>query len=66
MVFSDNDVLLERGLLRVTARACDPDESVTRRAYDVEIAGQEILKTFPTFDEARQFLDMVAPAPDDS
>lgn len=57
-------VLVERGLLRVVARKLQAgevslnDDSV---AYDVEIDGQEVLKTFVSFGEAVQFMDMVAP-----
>ncbi|SDW10003.1 hypothetical protein [Marinobacter mobilis] len=57
-------ILAERGLLRVVARKrengnlspIDCDVS-----YDVEIDGQEVLKSFVSFGEAIQFMDMVAP-----
>lgn len=58
-------VLVERGLLRVVARKLQADEvSVTDESvsYDVEIDGQEVLKSFFSFGEAVQFMDMVAPA----
>lgn len=57
-------VVMERGLLQVVARqlsapVASPDVVDTR--YDVEIRGQEVLHSFPSLDEATQFLDMVAP-----
>lgn len=64
MAVTQNDVLLERGLLRVTARPCQENPSPDELTYDVEIVGQEVLQTFPTFDEACQFVDMVAPSND--
>ncbi|MEQ5835397.1 hypothetical protein EB809_13565 [Marinobacter sp. R17] len=64
MAVTQNNVLLERGLLRVTARPCEELPSPDSLTYDVEIVGQEILQSFPTFDEARQFVDMVAPNDD--
>lgn len=62
MAVTQDNVMLERGLLRVVARPCEEDPSPTDLTYDVEIVGQEVLQTFPSFDEARQFVDMVAPA----
>ena len=62
MVATQHNVMLERGLLRVVARPCEEDPYPSDLTYDVEIAGQEVLQTFPTFDEACQFVDMVAPA----
>lgn len=64
MAVAQNNVLLERGLLRVIARPCDKEPSPSDLTYDVEIVGQEVLQSFPSFDEARQFVDMVAPAND--
>ncbi|BES72956.1 hypothetical protein RE428_39740 [Marinobacter nanhaiticus D15-8W] len=62
MAVTQDNVMLERGLLRVVARPCEEVPSPTDLTYDVEIVGQEVLQTFPSFDEARQFVDMVAPA----
>ncbi|TBW52915.1 hypothetical protein EZI54_15585 [Marinobacter halodurans] len=62
MAVTQNNVLLERGLLRVTARPCEELPYPEQLTYDVEIVGQEVLQSFPTFDEACQFVDMVAPA----
>lgn len=62
MAVTQNNVMLERGLLRVVARPRDEESSTSILTYDVEIVGQEVLQSFPTFDEARQFVDMVAPA----
>lgn len=64
MAVTQDNVMLERGLLRVVARPCEEDPSPNDLTYDVEIVGQEVLQTFPTFDEACQFVDMVAPAND--
>ncbi|WP_148864131.1 hypothetical protein [Marinobacter fonticola] len=62
MAVTQNTVLLERGLLRIVARPCEKAPCPRDLTYDVEIVGQEVLQTFPTFDEACQFVDMVAPA----
>ena len=59
------DIMAERGLLRIVAREIREDQDVTASlttVYDVEIDGQEVLHSFASFDEATQFLDMVAPA----
>ncbi|MCG8520124.1 hypothetical protein [Marinobacter sp. CA1] len=62
---ASQSVLVERGLLRVVARKLGAGEvsfSNEGVAYDVEIDGQEVLKTFLSFGEAVQFLDMVSPS----
>lgn len=62
---ASQSVLAERGLLRVVARQLVANEEPSNDgsiAYDVEIDGQEVLKTFVSFGEAIQFMDMVAPA----
>lgn len=64
MVVSQN-VMAERGLLRVIAREIRQGHGVTascNTVYDVEIDGQEVLHSFASVEEATQFLDMVAPA----
>lgn len=58
-------ILAERGLLRVVARKLetrDPSHFGGDVSYDVEIDGQEVLKSFVSFGEAIQFMDMVAPS----
>lgn len=63
-MMASQTVMMERGLLRVIARETaddDQDFSPGDVIYDVAIEGQEILHTFPSYDEAIQFLDMVAP-----
>lgn len=55
-------VMVERGLLRVIARkTTDGNKDSGDVIYDVAIEGQEVLHTFPSYDEAIQFLDMLAP-----
>lgn len=57
-------VVMERGLLQVVARQLSAPRSgleTTDTRYDVEIRGQEVLHSFPSLDEAAQFLEMVAP-----
>ncbi len=59
-----HEVLLERGLLQIIARELKSDERVLEhedRAYDVCIAGQEVLKSFVSLGEAKHFLEMLAP-----
>lgn len=61
------DIMAERGLLRVVARNIRHGHGETasnNTVYDVEIDGQEVLHSFASLDEATQFLDMVAPAND--
>lgn len=61
------NVILERGLLRIVARRQSAQSSAADAAelsYDVEIDGQEVLHTFPSLDEASQFLDMLSPPQD--
>lgn len=61
---ASQNVLLERGLLKVIERPVAPgDNQLTWNsvAYDVAIEDQEVLQSFPSLDEALQFLDMLAP-----
>lgn len=63
-MMASQTVMMERGLLRVIARETaegGADSSPGDIIYDVAIEGQEVLHTFPSYDEAIQFLDMVAP-----
>lgn len=62
---TSHEILLERGLLQIIARELQAGELVLEhedRAYDVCIAGQEVLKSFVSYGEAVQFLEMVAPS----
>ncbi|MDY6797430.1 MAG: hypothetical protein SVX28_01575 [Pseudomonadota bacterium] len=62
---STRPVLLERGLLKVVAQEKAGESGSVGRdafsAYDVVIDGQEVLRTFSTYDEAEQFVDMLSP-----
>ncbi|SFL81558.1 hypothetical protein [Marinobacter zhejiangensis] len=61
---ASQSVLAERGLLRVVARKQSTANAPLNDgavAYDVEINGHEVLKTFVSFGEAIQFMDMVSP-----
>ncbi|MDX1457917.1 MAG: hypothetical protein R3276_10030 [Marinobacter sp.] len=52
-------------MLQIIARELQAGELVLEhedRAYDVCIAGQEVLKSFVSYGEAVQFLEMVAPS----
>ncbi len=58
------NVVLERGLLRVIERPVRPGEdnfAGWELAYDVAIDGHEVLHSFLSLHEALQFVDMVAP-----
>lgn len=58
------NVVMERGLLRVVARQLSTiSQGHDNRdiSYDVEIRGQEVLHSFTSLEEATQFVDMVAP-----
>jgi hypothetical protein len=62
---STRPVLLERGLLKVVAQEKAGESGSVGRdafsAYDVVIDGQEVLRTFSTYDEAEQFVEMLSP-----
>lgn len=62
---TSREVLLERGLLQIIVRKLrsgEPTLANVDRAYDVCIAGQEVLKSFVSYGEAVQFLEMVSPS----